>query len=218
MMRRGLWAVVAIAVVGVMVWVGGSASEEPAEPVDVMATEDEPEVEERPAPSAAAVDRAAAEAPAPRASDRIPVAVADRRVASATTPTKARPGASLVQRAWDERKSREAFDGPPKFTPNRAGIQGAIRASLPELKNCYEAWTKMQPDLGGRIVMSFDIAEAEEGATDAKVKNVKVKSSELEHTFMEGCVQSVMADLRFEPPDGGKMSVNYPLVFAQKDE
>jgi hypothetical protein len=95
-----------------------------------------------------------------------------------------------------------------------------VRARIPELKECYESWLKLSPGLKGKTIFSFAIVsngELDAGIRDdenlASITEVKLKSSSVEHKFMEGCIARVFEDLRFRPPPGGRMAVTYPLTF-----
>ncbi len=174
---------------------------------------------------AAAPAQDAAEAAAPKT----PPAAApapERTVApspeAAPAPTKART--SLVDRAWNERASQEAFGGEAfaesvKYPLTKDGIQSAVRAKKAELQSCYESWQKVQPDLAGRLVTRFEITKDEESDEPvARIREVTLAESELDNVFMEGCVRQVMEELRFDPPESGKLVVNYPLTFSTNED
>ena len=97
------------------------------------------------------------------------------------------------------------------------GIRGAVDDQKQEIKHCYEQWLKLEPDIAGRVVVTFTIAGDEDDR--GRVTDVDLAESELEHTFMEGCVLNVFGELPFEAPEGGgEVEVNYPLMFASEDE
>jgi hypothetical protein len=101
------------------------------------------------------------------------------------------------------------------------GIRGAVQESLPELKECYEEWQKNAPGLRGKVAVSFRIHAALDldagSAPEARVDQVRIGESELDHVFMEGCVSSVFSELRFAPPEGGKLEVTYPIQFESTE-
>lgn len=100
-----------------------------------------------------------------------------------------------------------------RYRLDRDGIQAAVRSGLPEMKDCYEEWLKVQPSLGGRVVVRFTIDT--DDAVEGRVSRAQVMADAgLGHVAMEGCVLSVMSALRFEPPLSGTMDVTYPLNFA----
>jgi len=108
---------------------------------------------------------------------------------------------------------------------SREGIRAAIRAAIPDIRDCYDAWLQARPELGGRLAVRFTIESAggeatgQDDGTDvpARVTNVRIVSSELDHGLLEGCVLNVTAGLRFRPPRGGKITVTYPFRFAPKE-
>lgn len=110
--------------------------------------------------------------------------------------------------------------GNPIYAPTNTGIRDAVRASIPELKECYESWLKLSPELKGKTTFSFAIvtdAGKDAGLPGeenlAAIREVKLQSSTVGHAFMEGCIARVFEDLRFQPPAGGRLEVTYPLMF-----
>lgn len=95
-----------------------------------------------------------------------------------------------------------------------AGIQGAIRAQVPEIRDCYEQWLRQNPNLAGKITLRFTIGMGEGGGEHAKVTGVGVKDSTVNNVFMQGCVQSVVSTMRFTKPEGGSLTVSYPMSFS----
>ena len=90
------------------------------------------------------------------------------------------------------------------------GINGAIGEVLGDIRECYQEWLNLVPDLEGKVVVRFVIEGQDETGvvTEAEV----VEATTAENTFFEGCLLNVMSDLQFEDPDG-QMTVNYPFVF-----
>lgn len=103
------------------------------------------------------------------------------------------------------------------WSPDKEGIQGAVREVIPEIKECYEGWLEADRTLGGTLRVRFSI-EVPEGGTEAQVTNAALLSSDMDHPFMEGCVLNAMSQLRFDPPQNGKLDVTYPLKFQAKDD
>lgn len=106
-----------------------------------------------------------------------------------------------------------AADAGHLWTTDAEGIQSAIFESLDGIRECYDGWLELQPDLEGEIVVRFVISEAD---GDGAVSGAEVVDGTLpEHTFFDGCVLNVMSTMRFEAPaDGGEMVVNYPFAFS----
>jgi hypothetical protein len=105
-----------------------------------------------------------------------------------------------------------APDGGPRFGITRDGIRAAVQAGIPEIKDCYEQWLRLQPTLGGKLKVTFTI-DTEDGV-EGKVSKVSLGDAGIGHAMMEGCILQVFEDLRFEPPLGGKVDVSYPIVLA----
>ena len=105
-----------------------------------------------------------------------------------------------------------------RFSPDREGIQAAVRESRPKLRECYEGWLKTDGKLGGTLKLTFTIAPPKPGESPeggdaiAVIRDVAVMHSELGNMAMEGCALNAMTDLQFDAPEA-EMVVNYPLVF-----
>jgi len=98
---------------------------------------------------------------------------------------------------------------------DRDGIQSAIREKLPQIKDCYESWLGMNPQLAGKLVVGFRIVP-NDGGTEGVVGEIAIADGGMGHVAMEGCVMNVMSDMRFEAPENGELTVNYPLRFNTK--
>lgn len=146
----------------------------------------------------------------PPASPLAPGVAAPERPASGGSAAAAAGGAATGP---GEGAPGDGDGPPPRYAPDQEGIRDAVRASLPELKTCYEEWLKLQPGLAGTLRVSFTIAAAEEGGEDAEVRDVRLQDSTLGHLLMEGCAQAVLADLAFAAPES-PVDVTYPLAFA----
>ncbi len=110
---------------------------------------------------------------------------------------------------------------PRRFAPDHDGIREAMRAAVPEIRECYEAWLQTNPDLHGKLVLSYAIAPTDAG--EGEVRDLSVSSHDIAHVPFEGCVKNVMAGVQFGLPidDGtgepAPMNVKYPLIFALGD-
>jgi hypothetical protein len=104
---------------------------------------------------------------------------------------------------------------PVVHPPTSLGIQAAIQGGLDPLRSCYEAWLKADPELGGRIMVSFTIEPEEEDPAMARVSELEVYDSDFQHLPLEACTLSVFEELLFEAPEGGGvMKVRYPVVLS----
>ena len=96
------------------------------------------------------------------------------------------------------------------------GIQGAVQSSLDDIKECYDQWLRLEPDVAGSVVVTFTITPVD--AERGEITAIEVADSDLDHPFIEGCVLNVFSDMPFEAPeDGGEVQVNYPLMFDSAD-
>ena len=92
------------------------------------------------------------------------------------------------------------------------GIDAAVLPSLRDIRNCYQSWLALQPDLEGEIVVRFVVAERDGIGVVDRIE--VVEGTTTGNTLFEGCVMNVMSDLRFEPPEGGgTVEVDYPFLF-----
>lgn len=101
------------------------------------------------------------------------------------------------------------------FSPDKDGVQGAVREALPAIQECYEGWLEADPGLAGAIKVRFTV---EADGEEARVTSASLLSSTMAHPFVEGCVLNAMSGLRFDPPEGGRLDVTYPLRFAPSEE
>lgn len=125
------------------------------------------------------------------------------------------PFAGQVEEAARADRVAEALaaDAGHLWTTDAEGIQSAVFESLDGIRECYDGWLELQPDLEGEIVVRFVISD---GGGGGAVSQAEVVDGTLpEHTFFDGCVLNVMSTMRFEaPPGGGEVVVNYPFAFS----
>lgn len=148
--------------------------------------------------------------------DSIPVSTPD----VAAFPAK--PTAKLTTHASGTRPAAsDSFgmddDGDPVremvWSADKTGIQAAMKEVTAQIQECYDGWIQSNPDMQGKVLVRFTIG-AEPGDQEARVLEVELPESELDNPVMEGCVLNVVSGLRFNPPDGGKLVVNYPFRFS----
>jgi hypothetical protein len=155
--------------------------------------------EDRPAP---AIPRVSAEprAPAPAATETVPL-----------------PSAPMDVEPLPSRKAL-----PPEHDPSvpwpvdMGGIRGAMRDRMPELEDCYRDYLAQHPGTAGRVVANFAITGGVEDA-QARIQGVRFPMVTVDADLLERCVAVAVEDLRFEPPDEGRLEVSYPLVFSTDD-
>lgn len=94
-------------------------------------------------------------------------------------------------------------------------IRSQMQALLPLLKECYENALHDQPELVGKLVVSFTIvAEPDIGGlvTDSAID---AAASTITDAPMRECVRETLYGAQFPAPrNGGEVHVTYPFVFA----
>lgn len=91
-------------------------------------------------------------------------------------------------------------------TPDRAGIQAAMRVISPRARACYERALVKKPTLQGTLTMAFVIG--------ANGQVTGVSGSGFPDTAVTECVTRAFQALRFtRPADGAALPVRYPIVF-----
>jgi hypothetical protein len=133
-----------------------------------------------------------------------------RATESAAAPRE--PGVSESTDDDDDSAARPA-DPTLVFSASAEGIRAAVDESAPAIRECYSSWLRNQPDLSGKLTVQFLLAVDSQEPEFATVSDVELHDSELGHVFMEGCVASLFEELQFEAPEGGELTVQYPLVF-----
>ena len=105
----------------------------------------------------------------------------------------------------------------PAGTSNAGGrlapevIQDVVRQSFGAFRSCYETGLKKNAKLAGKATVSFVINP------DGSVGGTKDDGSTLPDADVVGCVVKGFAALSFPPPQGGYVTVVYPIEFAPGD-
>jgi hypothetical protein len=89
---------------------------------------------------------------------------------------------------------------------DRELIQSTVRANYERLRECYDAGLEKTPGLKGRLSVRFVIAR------DGSVPSVQLAESELPEAVSQ-CVLTEFQRLIFPRPEGGIVTVLYPIVF-----
>jgi hypothetical protein len=87
-------------------------------------------------------------------------------------------------------------------------IQSAVRKSYGGLRKCYEAGLARNSSLAGRVAVRFVIE------LDGTVTNVSNGGSELADPEVVQCVIAHFYTLKFPPPEGGIVTVVYPIMLS----
>lgn len=169
----------------------------PSPPQSQASASQAPQVEPSPAPPAPA--------PAVPAVPSASEAAEDPRAGTSPPAHEAPTGGEDAAVADDD---DDDSAGALRFAVDKEGIQSAVQEVVPEIGYCYEEWLQIQPDLGGRVVVAFQI-----GAGGRVVDIDLDDDTTTEHTLFEGCVLNVVQGLRFDEPDG-VIWVRYPLMFS----
>jgi hypothetical protein len=110
-------------------------------------------------------------------------------------------------------------DAPMQYSVDRDGIKTAVSDSTPQIAECYDAWLATGAEIKGKVVVRFTIApNQDDPQAAAEITEAALVDSELDHPFMEGCVLDVMRGLKFDPPENGKVTVNYPFNLKREAE
>jgi tetratricopeptide (TPR) repeat protein len=90
-------------------------------------------------------------------------------------------------------------------------IQRAVRQRYGAFRACYEQGLARNPQLAGRVSMRFVIGR------DGRVSHVTNHGSDLPDQAVVACVLGQAYALSFPEPEGGIVTVVYPLLFAPGD-
>jgi hypothetical protein len=86
-------------------------------------------------------------------------------------------------------------------------IQRVIRQNHPRFRGCYEKGLMTNPSLAGRVGVRFVIGR------DGRVANVADGGSDLPDPSVVSCVSRAFYDISFPKPEGGIVTVVYPISF-----
>jgi hypothetical protein len=90
----------------------------------------------------------------------------------------------------------------------REVIQRIVRQNYGRFRLCYENGLRANPSLQGRVAVRFVIGR------DGAVSNVANGDSDLPDAAVVRCVIQAYYGLSFPEPEGGIVSVVYPIMFA----
>ena len=86
-------------------------------------------------------------------------------------------------------------------------IQRIVRQNFGRFRSCYEIGLRGNPNLEGRVVARFVIGR------DGAVSNVSA-GGDLPDATVKSCVASAFYGLSFPSPDGGIVTVSYPIMLT----
>ncbi len=87
-------------------------------------------------------------------------------------------------------------------------IQRTVRQNFGRFRMCYEGGLRSNPSLTGRVSVRFVIGR------DGAVSQVGNAGSDLPSPEVVQCVTSAFYGLSFPQPDGGIVTVIYPILFT----
>ncbi|NUO50223.1 MAG: energy transducer TonB [Polyangiaceae bacterium] len=97
----------------------------------------------------------------------------------------------------------------PKYPPEV--IQRIVRQNFGRFRLCYENGLRKDPNLEGRVEVSFTIGR------DGSVTTAKGAGTMPDKGVMS-CVAKAFSTLKFPAPDGGVIKVMYPILFSPDGE
>jgi hypothetical protein len=86
-------------------------------------------------------------------------------------------------------------------------IQRIVRQNFGRFRNCYESGLRANPNLEGRVVARFVIG------SDGAVSNVSA-GGDLPDASVKSCVAAAFYGLSFPTPEGGIVTVAYPIMLT----
>ena len=94
---------------------------------------------------------------------------------------------------------------------DRGVVKKYIRKQLAKIRWCYQKAFQKNPELEGKITVSFIISPT------GSVMSAKVVASTLGDKELEGCIEKKIKTWRFPAPSGGGVvKVNYPFVLRKQ--
>jgi hypothetical protein len=87
-------------------------------------------------------------------------------------------------------------------------IQRIVRQSYGKFRTCYENGLRTSPSLNGRVTVKFVISK------DGDVTTATDGGSDLPDAAIVSCVVKAVTTLKFPKPEGGIVTVVYPLVLS----
>jgi len=91
-------------------------------------------------------------------------------------------------------------------------IQKVVRQNFGRLKLCYTTSLRNNPSSGGRVEPEFVID------MDGTIATIRMQSTTVADPDMNECILRGMSSIRFPAPEGGYVTVVYPLIFSPGDQ
>jgi TonB family protein len=95
---------------------------------------------------------------------------------------------------------------------DQALVQRQIKQRLKSITRCYESELRKNPNLSGKVTVTFTIQER------GNVTNAKASENTTGSPAVADCVTRTISRFRFNPgPDGGSVTFRYPFVFQPQN-
>ncbi len=110
---------------------------------------------------------------------------------------------------------KPSFDGgrdwePSTDSPTGYDVRSQVKRYTGRMRACYERELKSDPDLAGKLVLSWTIDE------DGRLSGVSVDSDSIGSEALASCVVRRMGQAKFAAPDGEVEVASYPFVFSRQ--
>lgn len=128
----------------------------------------------------------------------------------ATTPPTASPPPTTAHSTSGRFPDGGLVPSHGTLAPER--IRTVVRDAIPELRFCFEWQLSRHPDLGGRVTLEFRIAE------DGTVEDAAIAEEDLGDEVVLRCFRGVTSRMRFPEPEGGSVTVRYPITLSAEAE
>ncbi len=93
-------------------------------------------------------------------------------------------------------------------TPSPAVIQSIVRSNYDAFRRCYESALARDPKMEGRLDVRFEIT------AEGKVMRARIAENTLPDCDAARCVRDNFRSLLFPKPQGGIVTVTYPIMFS----
>ena len=90
-------------------------------------------------------------------------------------------------------------------------IQSVVRERFDDFQRCYDDGLRRNPSLRGTVGTRFVIGR------DGRVTSVTNTGDDVTDATFVRCVAGVFHSLVFPPPEGGLVTVVYPIMFSRAD-
>jgi hypothetical protein len=91
---------------------------------------------------------------------------------------------------------------------DRSLIAEVVQRNLPQIRYCYQRQLQHDPELAGKVVVKFTIAQ------DGSVSSATTKESTLNHPSVESCINGRFLRMTFPELPTGVAVVTYPFFFS----